>query len=73
MIIYYEIAIAAFGFIVYLIYTEPNAAAFFDLKFRGLWVNIRRYYYILIMKPRIMWDLWQIKRRVKKIKSESKK
>ena len=71
--IYYYTLLSAFVFIVYLIYTDPNAAAFFDLKFQGLWVNIRRYYYILIMKPRIMWDLWQIKRRVKKIKSESKK
>tara|TARA_Y100000022_G_C13043917_1_gene281264 strand:+ start:267 stop:494 length:228 start_codon:yes stop_codon:yes gene_type:complete len=67
---YWEITFAVFGFLVYLILTDPNAAPYFNLVFKEWWVNIRRWFYLAIMTPRIKFDLWMMKRRIKKIKEQ---
>ena len=67
---YWEITFAVFGFLVYLILTDPNAAPYFNLVFKEWWVNIRRWFYLAIMTPRIKFDLWVMKRRIKKIKEQ---
>ena len=68
--IYYEISIAIFAFLVFLIYTDPNAAPYFNLIFKESWVNIRRWIFIARMYPRIKFDTWMMKRRAAKIKRE---
>ena len=68
--IYYEISIAIFAFLVFLIYTDPTAAPYFNLIFKESWINIRRWFYIAIMYPRIKFDMWMMKRRAAKIKRE---
>ena len=70
---YWEITFAVFGFLVYLILTDPNAAPYFNLVFKEWWVNIRRWFYLAIMTPRIKFDLWMMKRRIKKIKKQHDK
>ena len=70
---YWEITFAVFGFLVYLILTDPNAAPYFNLVFKEWWVNIRRWFYLAIMTPRIKFDLWMMKRRIKKIKEQHDK
>jgi hypothetical protein len=52
----------------YLIFTEPNASLYIDLQAQGLWINIRRFFLIARMKPRLMYDMWRMRRIVKKIK-----
>ena len=70
---YWEITFAVFGFLVYLILTDPNAGPYFNLIFQEWWVNIRRWFYLAIMTPRIKFDLWMMKRRIKKIKEQHDK
>tara|TARA_B100000035_G_scaffold252006_1_gene221182 strand:+ start:486 stop:716 length:231 start_codon:yes stop_codon:yes gene_type:complete len=72
-IYYWEITLAVFGFLFYLIFTDPNAAPYFNLVFKEWWVNIRRWFYIAIMYPRIKFDMWMIKRRYEKIKRDNEK
>ena len=72
-IYYWEITLAVFGFLFYLIFTNPNAAPYFNLVFKEWWVNIRRWFYIAIMYPRIKFDMWMIKRRYEKIKRDNEK
>ena len=71
MIYYYEISIAIFAFLVFLIYTDPNAAPYLNLIFKENWINIKRWFYIAIMYPRIKFDMWMMKRRIEKIKREN--
>lgn len=52
----------------YLIFTEPNASLYIDLQTQGVWINIRRFFLIMRMKPRLMYDMWMMRRMVKKIK-----
>lgn len=71
MIYYYEIGVAVFLFLVFLIYTDPNAAPYFNLIFKESWINIRRWFYIAMMYPRIKFDMWMMKRRIEKIKKQN--
>jgi hypothetical protein len=68
--IYYELSLVIFAFLVFLIYTDPTAAPYFNLIFKESWVNIRRWIFIARMYPRIKFDMWMIKRRAAKIKRE---
>lgn len=57
---------------VYLIFTEPNASLYIDLQVQGAWINIRRFFLIMRMKPRLMYDMWRMRRMVNKIKKNAK-
>lgn len=73
MIYYYEICIAILAFTIYLTYTDPNAAPFFNLMFKSWGVNLKRWFYLAIMTPRIKFDLWMMKRRIAKIKKQNER
>ena len=73
MIYYYEIGVAVFLFLAFLIYTDPNAAPYFNLIFKESWINIRRWFYIAIMYPRIKFDMWMMKRLIEKIKKQNER
>ena len=64
--IYYELSIVIFAFLVFLIYTDPNAAPYFNLIFNESWVNIRSGFSSLMLYPRIKFDMWMMKRRAEK-------
>ena len=56
----------------YLIFTEPNASLYIDLQAQGLWINIRKFFLIARMKPRLMYDMWVMRRMVNKIRKSKK-
>ena len=68
--IYYELSLVIFAFLVFLIYTDPNAAPYFNLIFNETWVKIRKWFLIARLYPRIKFDMWMMKRRAAKIKRE---
>lgn len=68
--IYYELSLVIFAFLVFLIYTDPNAAPYFNLIFNESWVSIRKWFLIARLYPRIKFDMWMIKRRAARIKRE---
>jgi len=68
--IYYELSIVIFAFLIFLIYTDPTAAPYLNLIFQESWINIRRWLLIARMYPRIKLDMWMIKRRVEKVRKQ---
>ena len=69
--IYYELSLVIFAFLVFLIYTDPNAAPYFNLIFNETWVNIRKWFLIARLYPRIKFDMWMMKRRAAKLKKKN--
>lgn len=68
--IYYELSLVIFAFLVFLIYTDPTAAPYFNLIFNETWVNIRKWFLIARLYPRIKFDMWMLKRRAARIRRE---
>ncbi len=68
--IYYELSIVIFAFLIFLIYTDPTAAPYFNLIFKESWVNVRRWLLIARLYPRIKFDTWMMRRRVEKIRKQ---
>lgn len=54
--------------VVYSIVTDPNASLYIVLQTNTIWINIRRLFLMAKMKPRLMYDMWRMRRMVKKIK-----
>lgn len=72
---YYSI-VAFISIIAYLIITEPNFLRFVDIQSKTLLVQIRRYFIIIRLYPRIKWDMYMMNRRLKalkKLQEESEK
>ena len=53
------------GIIAYFIITDENAAAFFDIQFKWIGVNIRRRWMMMILGPRLRFESWKMKRWMK--------
>ena len=51
--------------IAYFIITDQNAARFFDLQFKWIGLNARRYWMILFLGTRLKFEYWKMKRWMK--------
>ena len=65
--------LVVFGFVAYFVATEESVAYFVDLFFQGVWVQLRKYYYMVTMHP--FWFMnpvgrWWMMRKYRKIAKE---
>lgn len=67
---YYYTLITVFVILAYLIITDQNAAPFFDLQLKIFGVNLRKWWMIATMYPRVKYQSWKLKREFEKIKKE---
>tara|TARA_S200002703_G_scaffold86772_1_gene74769 strand:- start:411 stop:641 length:231 start_codon:yes stop_codon:yes gene_type:complete len=70
--VYYYTLFITFIFLAYIIVTDPNAAPFFILQLKILYINIKRWLFILKMYPVIKYQNWKINQDLKKLKQRIK-
>ena len=58
--------------VVYLISTEPNFLRFVDIQNRIFFVTLRKYFILIRLYPRVKWDIYMMKRRMKALKRKLK-
>ena len=58
--------------VVYLIATEPNFLRFVDIQNRIFFVTLRKYFILIRLYPRVKWDIYMMKRRMKALKRKLK-
>ena len=58
--------------IAYLILTEPNFLKFVDIQFRILSIQIRKYFILIKLYPKLRWELFLIERRSEALKRKLK-
>jgi len=56
-----------FVVVAYFIATDESVAEFVNLFFMGVWVQIRRYYMMVILHPRNPITNWIMERKMKKL------
>lgn len=65
--IYYT-TIALLSIIVYLVITEPNFLRFIDVQSKIFSIQLRKYFILIRLYPRIKWDLFLLKMRMSALK-----
>ena len=66
----YYTVLTVFAIAVYFIVTDENAARMVSLRLAWVPINVKRWWFIVTRKPRIMYDGWKIRQHVKKIRKE---
>lgn len=67
---YYYTIVSVFAIVIALVIIDPNFGTWIDLQTKVLGVNVRRYYMMATMWPRIKYNHWQMQRALKKIRKE---
>jgi len=58
--------VTIFGVLGYMMIKDRNVAEFFDLNIRWIGVNARRYWMMMLLWPRLQFDMWKMKRWMRK-------
>ena len=58
--------------IIYLILTEPNFLRFIDIQLKILSIQIRKYFILIKLYPKLRWELFLIERRSEALKRKLK-
>ncbi len=67
---YYLSMVSIAAILLALIVIDPNVGLWIDLQIQHLMVNIRRWYIMTTMWPRLQLDRWRLKRALIKIRKE---
>jgi len=67
---YYLSMVSIAAVLLALIVIDPNVGLWIDLQIQRLMVNIRRWYIMTTMWPRLQLDRWRLKRALTKIRKE---
>ena len=59
-----------FAIILFLVVSDENVAEYVSLNIELLFVNVKRYYYMLILHPRNPITNWIMERKMKKLADE---
>ena len=68
----YYTTLTMVAIVVYLIATEPNFLRFVDIQNRIFFVTLRKYFILIRLYPRVKWDIYMMKRRMKALKRKLK-
>ena len=69
MIAYY-FWLTVIGILVYMMIVDENVIEFINLFFMGVWIQLKRYYYMAILHPRNPITNWIMERKMKKLAKE---
>ena len=66
----YLLWFAPFAIILYMMAVDKNVAEFIYLFFMGVWIQLKRYYYMAILHPYNPITNWIMERKMKKLAKE---
>jgi len=69
---FYYTTLTFLGIVIYLILTEPNFLKFVDIQLRILSIQIRKYFLLIKLYPKLRWELFLIERRSAALKRKIK-
>jgi len=67
---YYLTIVSAAAIVMALIIIDPNVGTWIDLQFKLFSVNLRRWWFITKIYPRLKYDQWIMQRELAKIRQE---
>lgn len=67
---YYLSVVSIAAILLALIVIDPNVGTWIDLQIQRLFVDIRRWWFMATMYPRLRYDAWKMKRALIKIRKE---
>lgn len=66
----YLLWLSLFAAIAYMVAVDKNVAEFINLFFMGVGIQLRKYYYMVILHPRNPITNWIMERKMKKLAKE---
>ena len=61
---------ALFAAVLYMMAVDENVAEFVNLFFLGVWIQLKKYYYMAILHPRNPITNWIMERKMRKLAEE---
>ena len=58
------------GVLAYMMIVDKNVAEFVNLFFMGVWIQLRKYYWMAILHPRNPITNWIMERKMRKLADE---
>ena len=66
----YLLWFALFAAVMYMMAVDENVAEFVNLFFLGVWIQLKKYYYMAILHPRNPITNWIMERKMRKLAEE---
>lgn len=66
----YLLWFALFAAVLYMMTVDSNVAEFINLFFLGVWIQLKKYYYMAILHPRNPITNWIMERKMRKLAEE---
>lgn len=66
----YLLWFALFAAVLYMMSVDKNVAEFVNLFFLGVWIQLKKYYYMAILHPRNPITNWIMERKMRKLAEE---
>ena len=66
----YLLWFALFAAVLYMMSVDENVAEFINLFFLGVWIQLKKYYYMAILHPRNPITNWIMERKMRKLAEE---
>lgn len=67
---YYLTLLSATAIIVALMVIDPNVGVWIDLQYKLFVINIKKWWFLTTLYPRLQYDKWKLKKSLEKIRKE---